>query len=120
MFWIPNWRTTRTLTAAIIRQTECSSSPAPPAPHRLPALSPISAWLRPLSARPVGRSELFPSLLVEITGAERHAGQNQRSGRHERDRIERRGRQRNNTMLVRARGAAHITPVARRAKHFRE
>ena len=61
------------------------------------------------------------SLFVEeITGAECNPGEDQSSCRREWNGIERRGRQRDDAVFVRAGGPADITAVARRAKLFGE
>src|SRR5947207_15287737 len=65
-------------------------------------------------------TNLSPSPAVEITGAERNAGQDQCRGRREGNRIERRGRKRNDSVFVSPRGLAHITAATRRAKIFSE
>src|SRR5688572_12379258 len=60
--------------------------------------------------------QLPSSLVVEIAGAKRDAAQDQRACCRERDRIEGRGRQRNDSILIRPRRPADITAATRRAK----
>src|SRR6478672_12961211 len=65
-------------------------------------------------------TKLSPSLVVEITGAECDTGKDERRGRREGNRVERRGRQRNDSVFVSPRGLAHITAATRRAKILSE
>src|SRR5437763_3330646 len=67
-----------------------------------------------------GYRSLLPPLIVEISRAQRNAGENERRRRREWHRIERRGRKRHDAVFIGARRSPHVTPRTRRAKFFRE
>src|SRR4051812_44549206 len=77
-------------------------------------------WNYRSAARDAAHLLLFPSLLLEISGAEGDASHDQRAGGRKRNRIEWSRRQRNDSGFICARGLADVTTVTRGAKPFRK